>query len=72
MAKEEAIRLDGVVTEVLPNAMFKVEVGESKHQAVAHISGSMRQHSIKVIAGDRVEIEFSPYDLTKGRVVRRL
>lgn len=72
MAKEEAIKLDGVVLEVLPNAMFKVEVNGTSHQAVAHISGKMRQHSIKVIAGDKVELEFSPYDLSKGRVVRRL
>jgi len=72
MAKEEAIKLDGVVLEVLPNATFKVAVNGTGHQAVAHISGKMRQHSIKVIAGDRVELEFSPYDLSKGRVVRRL
>lgn len=72
MAKEESIRLDGRVTEILPNAMFRVDVEPSGHTITAHISGRMRKNSIKVLAGDRVEMEFSPYDLTKGRIVRRL
>jgi len=72
MAKEDSIRLEGRVTEVLPNAMFRVSVEPNGHSIIAHISGRMRQNSIKVLAGDTVEMEFSPYDLTKGRIVRRL
>jgi len=69
MAKEEGIKMEGVVVEVLPNAMFRVEV--NKQVVLGHISGKMRQFNIKVLAGDNVEIEFSPYDLTKGRITRR-
>ena len=68
MDKEDVIRVDGIVTEQLPNAMFKVEL-EGKRQIMAHISGKMRMHYIKIIPGDRVSIELSPYDLTKGRIV---
>jgi len=70
MAKEEGIRLDGKVTDVLSNAMFRITL-ESGAKIVGHISGKMRQHAIKILLGDTVEIEFSPYDLTKGRITRR-
>lgn len=69
MAKEEGLRMDGTVTDVLPNAMFRVKVNETN--VIGYISGKMRQHDIKVLLGDTVELEFSPYDLTKGRIVRR-
>lgn len=71
MSKEDSLTLEGEVTEVLRNAMFRVRLDQGA-EITAHISGKMRQHNIKVLAGDRVEIEFSPYDLTKGRVIRRL
>lgn len=71
MAKEEAIKMEGVVVEVLPSATFRVEVEGLKSPVLAVISGRMRQHNIKVIAGDRVELEFSPYDMTRGRITRR-
>jgi len=70
MAKEEGIKVDGVVTEVLPNAMFRVKMPGDR-MVVGHISGKMRQHDIKILLGDIVEVEFSPYDLTKGRITRR-
>jgi translation initiation factor IF-1 len=70
MPKEEAIKVEGVVLETLPNAMFKVEL-ENKHQVLAHISGKMRMHFIKILPGDKVSIELSPYDLTRGRIVYR-
>jgi translation initiation factor IF-1 len=70
MAKEEAIRVEGVVLETLPNAMFKVEL-ENKHRVLAHISGKMRMHFIKILPGDKVTLELSPYDLTRGRIVYR-
>ena len=69
MAKEEGLRMDGTVTDVLPNAMFRVTVNGTN--VMGYISGKMRQHDIKVLLGDTVELEFSPYDLTKGRIVRR-
>lgn len=68
--KEEAIRLDGIVRETLPNAMFRVEI-ESGHIVLAHISGKMRMHYIRILPGDKVCVEFSPYDLTRGRIVLR-
>jgi translation initiation factor IF-1 len=71
MAKEEGFRLDGVVTEVLPNTMFRVNIDSMNTNIIAVISGKMRQNNIKVLLGDRVEMEFSPYDLTKGRITRR-
>lgn len=71
MAKEDTLKLTGTVLEVLPSATFKVEL-ENGQQVKAYISGRMRQNAIKVLAGDNVEMEFSPYDLTRGRVVRRL
>ena len=69
MAKEEGLRMDGTVTDVLPNAMFRVKINETN--VIGYISGKMRQHDIKVLLGDTVELEFSPYDLSKGRIVRR-
>ena len=70
MPKEEAIRVEGVVKEALPNAMFRVEL-ENGHQILAHVSGRMRTHFIRILPGDKVTIEMSPYDLTKGRIVYR-
>jgi translation initiation factor IF-1 len=70
MAKEEAIKVEGEVIETLPNAMFRVEL-ENKHQVLAHISGKMRMHFIKILPGDKVTVELSPYDLTRGRIVYR-
>ena len=67
MAKQDAIAVDGTVTEALSNAMFRVQL-ESGHVIIAHISGKMRQHYIKILPGDRVKVEMSPYDLTKGRI----
>lgn len=74
MAKEEALRFEGVVTDVKPNATFKVDIKEkeSKMTVLGYVSGKMRQNEIRILMGDRVEIEISPYDLTKGRIVRRL
>jgi translation initiation factor IF-1 len=70
MAKEEPIKVEGVVLETLPNAMFKVEL-ENKHQVLAHISGKMRMHFIKILPGDTVTVELSPYDLSRGRITYR-
>lgn len=70
MAKEETIELTGEVIELLPNAVFRVKL-ETGHIVKGHISGKMRKFAIKVLLGDRVIIEFSPYDLTRGRIVRR-
>ena len=70
MSKEEAIEVDGKVIETLPNAMFKVELNDG-HKVLAHISGKMRMHFIKILPGDRVTVELSPYDLTRGRITYR-
>ncbi|MGD8959479.1 MAG: translation initiation factor IF-1 [Desulfobacteraceae bacterium] len=70
MAKEEPIKVQGKVVETLPNAMFKVEL-ENGHQILAHISGKMRMHFIKILPGDTVNVELSPYDLTRGRITYR-
>ncbi|MBT8352605.1 MAG: translation initiation factor IF-1 [Deltaproteobacteria bacterium] len=70
MAKEELIKTEGTVLETLPNAMFKVEL-ENKHQVLAHISGKMRMHFIKILPGDKVSVELSPYDLSRGRITYR-
>jgi translation initiation factor IF-1 len=70
MAKEEPIVVEGKVLETLPNAMFKVEL-ENKHQVLAHISGKMRMHFIKILPGDTVTVELSPYDLSRGRITYR-
>jgi translation initiation factor IF-1 len=70
MAKEEAIEVEGRVIEPLPNAMFRVEL-ENGHKVLAHISGKMRMHFIKILPGDKVTVELSPYDLTRGRITYR-
>ncbi len=67
MPKETAIEKDGIIKEALSNAMFRVEL-ENGHTIIAHISGKMRQHYIKILPGDRVKVEMSPYDLSKGRI----
>ncbi|MFC1815330.1 translation initiation factor IF-1 [Thermodesulfobacteriota bacterium] len=70
MPKEEAIVVEGKVIETLPNAMFRVEL-ENKHKILAHISGKMRMHFIKILPGDTVTVELSPYDLSRGRITYR-
>ncbi|MBO4730685.1 MAG: translation initiation factor IF-1 [Bacteroidaceae bacterium] len=70
MPKESAIELDGVILEALSNAMFRVEL-ENGHQITAHLSGKMRLHYIRILPGDKVKLEMSPYDLSKGRIVFR-
>lgn len=70
MAKEETIQVEGKVLETLPNAMFKVEL-DNGHIVLAHISGKMRMHFIKILSGDKVTLELSPYDLTRGRITYR-
>jgi len=70
MPKEEAIQVEGTIIEPLPNAMFRVEL-DNGHRVLAHISGKMRMHFIKILPGDRVTVELSPYDLTRGRVTFR-
>ncbi|MBM3567661.1 MAG: translation initiation factor IF-1 [Alphaproteobacteria bacterium] len=70
MAKEELIEFPGVVTELLPNAMFRVRL-ENNHMVLAHTSGKMRKNRIRVLAGDKVLVEMTPYDLTKGRITFR-
>lgn len=69
-SKEDAIVLEGTVLESLPNAMFKVEL-ENRHQVLAHISGKMRMHYIRILPGDRVQVELTPYDLSRGRITFR-
>ncbi|MBN2158832.1 MAG: translation initiation factor IF-1 [Spirochaetes bacterium] len=70
MAKEEPIEVEGVVVEPLPNAMFRVKL-DNGHVVLAHISGKMRMHYIRILAGDRVTVELSPYDLSRGRIIYR-
>ncbi len=70
MPTEEAIQVEATVVEPLPNAMFRVEL-ENKHRVLAHISGKMRKHFIRILPGDKVLVELSPYDLTRGRIVYR-
>ena len=70
MPKEEAIQVEGTIIEPLPNAMFRVEL-ENGHKVLAHISGKMRMHFIKILPGDKVTVELSPYDLTRGRITFR-
>ncbi len=70
MAKEPPIKVDGTILDTLPNATFTVEL-ESGHKVLAHVSGKMRMHFIKILPGDKVTIELSPYDLTRGRIVYR-
>ena len=70
MKKDDVVRIDGVVKETLPNAMFKVEI-EGGHVILGHVSGKMRMNFIRILPGDKVGLELSPYDLTRGRIVRR-
>ena len=70
MPKAQALSVEGTVTETLPNAMFRVEL-EGGHRVLAHISGKMRMHYIKILPGDRVTVELSPYDLSRGRITYR-
>jgi len=70
MAKQEPIKMDGVIMETLPNATFKVKL-ENGHDVLAHISGKMRMNFIKILVGDKVTVEVSPYDLSKGRIIYR-
>ena len=71
MAKEEALQMEGVVKETLPNTMFRVEL-ENGHVVLAHISGKMRKHYIRILRGDKVTVQLTPYDLTKGRITYRV
>jgi translation initiation factor IF-1 len=71
MPKEDAIEVEGVVVEPLPNAMFRVQL-DNGHLVLAHISGKMRMHYIRILSGDRVKVELSPYDLTRGRITYRV
>ncbi len=70
MAKEKAITIDGIIKETLPNAMFRVKL-ENDHVVLAHVSGKMRMHYIKILPGDTVKLELSPYDLSRGRITYR-
>jgi translation initiation factor IF-1 len=70
LPKDDAIEVEGTVTEPLPNAMFRVQL-ENGHQVLAHISGKMRMHFIRILPGDKVKVELSPYDLTRGRITYR-
>lgn len=70
MAKEDVIEVEGTVTELLPNAMFRVELANG-HTVLAHVSGKIRMNFIRILAGDRVTVELSPYDLTRGRITYR-
>ncbi|NVK32557.1 MAG: translation initiation factor IF-1 [Gammaproteobacteria bacterium] len=70
MSKEDALQMEGTITETLPNTMFRVEL-ENGHQLTAHISGKMRKNYIRILKGDKVTVELTPYDLTKGRIVYR-
>jgi translation initiation factor IF-1 len=70
MAKEETIQMQGEIVETLPNAMFRVKL-ENGHMVLAHISGKMRMHYIRILAGDKVTVELSPYDLSRGRIIYR-
>ena len=71
MAKEEGFVLEGVLVDLLPNAMFKVQLDGQETVVIGIISGRMRQNKIKILTGDRVDIEFSPYDLARGRIIKR-
>ena len=70
MGKEDLLEFEGVVDEILPNAMFRVTL-ENQHEILAHTAGRMRKHRIRVLAGDKVTVEMTPYDLTKGRIIYR-
>lgn len=70
MAKEEAIEVEGIITEALPNAMFRVEL-PNRHKILAHVSGKIRMNFIRILPGDKVTVELSPYDLSRGRIIYR-
>lgn len=70
--KEDLLELTGVVADVLPNSMFKINVDNTEHTLIAYMGGKLKQHKIKIILGDRVKLEVSPYDLSKGRITYRL
>lgn len=70
MKKDDVVRVEGIVRETLPNAMFRVEI-EGGHVVLGHVSGKMRMHYIKILPGDKVTLELSPYDLTRGRIILR-
>ncbi|MFA7360568.1 MAG: translation initiation factor IF-1 [Candidatus Kapaibacterium sp.] len=70
MVKQDSIKVDGIITEILPNTTFRVKL-ENGHEILAHISGKMRLHYIRILQGDKVSVELSPYDLTKGRITYR-
>ena len=71
MSKEDVIEVEGIVTDALPNAMFKVEL-ENGHEVLAHVSGKLRMNYIRIVPGDKVKLEMSPYDLSKGRITWRV
>lgn len=71
MAKEETVNMEGVVEEIMPAAMFRIKIDGMNNMVIGYLSGRMRTNNIKVLLGDRVEMEFSPYDLTRGRITRR-
>ena len=71
MSKEDVIKMEGLVVEVLPNTMYRVQIEKFEKPVLANLSGRMRQNNIKVLLGDQVELEFSPYDLNRGRITRR-
>lgn len=71
MAKEDAIKMEGIIEEIMPAAMFRVKLDEMDTTVIGYLAGRMRTNNIKVLLGDRVELEFSPYDLTRGRITRR-
>jgi translation initiation factor IF-1 len=71
MAKEETVNMEGVVEEIMPAAMFRVKIDNINNTVIGYLSGRMRTNNIKVLLGDRVEMEFSPYDLSRGRITRR-
>lgn len=71
MAKEDVIEVEGIVKEPLPNAMFKVELVENGHEVLAHVSGKIRMHFIRILPGDKVTVQLSPYDLSRGRITYR-
>jgi len=71
VAKEEAIEVEGIVREALPNTMFRVELSNGGHIILAHLSGKMRKHYIRIVPGDKVRVGLSPYDLSRGRIIYR-
>ena len=73
MTKEQSIQVEGIIKETLPNALFRgeVDIGDSTHEVLAHVSGKMRMHFIKILPGDVVKLEISPYDLSRGRITYR-